>query len=119
MTALEDLTLSALPMLPPRRPESHKGDFGRALVAGGSCGMSGAIAMAGLATLRGGAGLVTLAVPRCVQNVVAGISPCYMTLGASDANGQFTIEAASEVSVVVFMVGSCGAPGESSWLCEG
>lgn len=53
--------------------------------------------MAGLATLRGGAGLVTLVVPRCVQNVVAGISPCYMTHGASDANGQFTTDAASEV----------------------
>lgn len=95
MTALEDQTLSALPMLPPRRPESHKGDFGRALVVGGSCGMSGAIAMAGLATLRGGVGLATLAVPRCVQNVVAGISPCYMTHGFADANGQFTTEAAS------------------------
>ena len=97
MTSLEDQTLTALPMLPPRRPESHKGDFGRALVVGGSCGMSGAIAMAGLATLRGGAGLVTLAVPRCVQNVAAAISPCYMSHGLADANGMFMADAAAEV----------------------
>ena len=36
--------------------------------------MSGAIALAGLATLRSGAGLVTLAVPRSIQDVVAGFS---------------------------------------------
>lgn len=96
MTTLENHTSTPLPMLPPRQPESHKGDFGRALVVGGSSGMSGAIALAGLATLRGGAGLVTLAAPRCIQSVVAGISPCYMTQGLEDANGQFTAHAAGE-----------------------
>ena len=35
-----------LPLLPERPPESHKGDFGLALVVGGSRGMSGAVAMA-------------------------------------------------------------------------
>ena len=50
-----------LPRLPSRAPDSHKGDYGRALLIGGSRGMSGAIALAGMATLRSGAGLVTLA----------------------------------------------------------
>ncbi len=93
---LEDQTNASLPELPARRPESHKGDYGRALLVGGSRGMSGAIAMAGLATLRGGAGLVTLAVPRSIQDVVASFSPCYMTHGLADADGQFAPAAAGE-----------------------
>jgi ADP-dependent NAD(P)H-hydrate dehydratase len=94
---LENLTEQPLPMLPPRRADSHKGDYGRALLVGGSRGMSGAIAMAGLATLRSGAGLVTLAVPQTIQDVVASFSPCYMTHGLTDADGQFTKPAAGDV----------------------
>jgi ADP-dependent NAD(P)H-hydrate dehydratase len=76
---LEDLTKTPLPTLRPRDAESHKGDFGRALLVGGSRGMSGAISLAGQAALRSGAGLVTLAVPHCVLDVVASIEPSYMT----------------------------------------
>lgn len=76
---LEDLTETPLPILRPRDANSHKGDFGRALLVGGSRGMSGAISLSGQAALRSGAGLVTLAVPRCVLDVVASIEPSYMT----------------------------------------
>ncbi len=96
MPDLKDVTDSPLPMLPPRRAESHKGDYGRALLIGGSRGMCGAIAMAGLATLRGGAGLVTLAVPQSVQNTVASFSPCFMTHGLAEAEGKFDTTAADE-----------------------
>jgi len=89
MASLEDLTETPLPRLESRRPESHKGDFGRALLIGGSRGMTGAISLAGNATLRSGAGLVTLAVPQSVQDVVASIEPSYMTLGLPDEDGQF------------------------------
>jgi ADP-dependent NAD(P)H-hydrate dehydratase / NAD(P)H-hydrate epimerase len=40
---------------------SHKGDYGHVLVLGGSRGKSGAVGMAGMAALRAGAGLVTVA----------------------------------------------------------
>ena len=59
MPSFDDISHTPLPQLPPRRADSHKGDYGRALLIGGSRGMSGAIALAGLATLRSGAGLVT------------------------------------------------------------
>jgi NAD(P)H-hydrate epimerase len=61
------------------RPDAHKGDFGHVLVVGGSVGKSGAAAMAGMAALRTGAGLVTVASPRSVQPAVAAFAPELMT----------------------------------------
>ena len=80
---LED-NATNLPRLAPRAAESHKGDFGRALLVGGSRGMAGAIGLAGLATLRGGAGLVKLAVPREIQTTVASFDPSYMTVALAE-----------------------------------
>jgi ADP-dependent NAD(P)H-hydrate dehydratase len=94
MTQLDDLTPTPLPRLAPRGADSHKGDFGRAILIGGSRGMSGAITMAGKAALRSGAGLVTLAVPRGVQDVVASIEPSYMTHGLADSEGHIADSAA-------------------------
>ncbi|MBB75864.1 MAG: NAD(P)H-hydrate dehydratase [Planctomycetaceae bacterium] len=79
----------SLPRLAPRLPSAHKGDYGRALLIGGSRGMGGAIALAGKATLRGGAGLVTLAVPDVCLETIAGFEPCYMTMPLhSDGEGR-------------------------------
>lgn len=44
-----------------RARDGHKGSYGHVLVVGGAVGKSGAAAMAGLAALRAGAGLVTVA----------------------------------------------------------
>lgn len=80
-----------LPELPARRPESHKGDFGRALMVGGCRGMTGAVALAGMSALRGGAGLVTVAVADVCLDVVAGFDPCYMTVSLpSDDAGRLS-----------------------------
>jgi NAD(P)H-hydrate epimerase len=68
-----------LPRLPARKAESHKGDYGRLLLVGGSRGMSGAVALSGMAALRAGAGMVTLAVPDCCLETVAAWEPCAMT----------------------------------------
>jgi ADP-dependent NAD(P)H-hydrate dehydratase / NAD(P)H-hydrate epimerase len=48
-------------LLKPRAPESNKGDYGHVLVVGGAEGKTGAAGMAGLAALRVGAGLTTVA----------------------------------------------------------
>ena len=71
-------------MLAPREPESNKGDFGRVLVVAGSRGMSGAAVLCGSAALRGGAGLVTVAVPEEILPIVAAGSPCYLTAPLSN-----------------------------------
>jgi NAD(P)H-hydrate epimerase len=79
-----------LPRLKQRSPDSHKGDFGRVLLIGGSRGMPGSISLSGMAALRSGAGLVTLAVPEACQAIVAGFEPSYMTAPLpSDAAGLF------------------------------
>lgn len=69
-----------VPVLPARAADAHKGTFGRVLVVGGSVGMAGAPALAGLAALRSGAGLVTIAVPESVQPSVAIMCPCATTI---------------------------------------
>src|SRR5262245_28998108 len=71
--------VTALPVLPPRAADAHKGTFGKVLVVAGSRGMSGAAVMCGSAALRGGAGLVQVACPSDVQLYVAAGNPCFMT----------------------------------------
>jgi ADP-dependent NAD(P)H-hydrate dehydratase / NAD(P)H-hydrate epimerase len=63
----------------PRPPAAHKGSFGHVLVIGGSVGKAGAAAMAGMAALRAGAGLSTVATPKSVLPTVAGFHPEVMT----------------------------------------
>lgn len=83
-----------LPCLPPRGADTHKGDFGRALLIGGSCGMAGSISLSGMACLRSGVGLLQLAVPWGIQPTVAGFEPSYMTIGLwEDEEGRVAIEA--------------------------
>jgi hydroxyethylthiazole kinase-like uncharacterized protein yjeF len=62
-----------------RPPDAHKGNFGHILVIGGSVGKAGAAAMAGVAALRSGAGLVTVASPKSVQPTIASFAPEIMT----------------------------------------
>jgi NAD(P)H-hydrate epimerase len=73
-------TVTAVPSLPSRRADSNKGDFGKVLVIAGSRGMSGAAVLCGSAALRGGAGIVRVAVPRDLLPIVAAANPCYMTV---------------------------------------
>ena len=87
-----------LPQLAPRKSDSHKGDFGRALLIGGSRGMSGAIGLAGMSALRGGAGLVTIAVPNAIADTVASYEPSYMTAALPDAEGHLTVAAKDRIS---------------------
>src|SRR5882724_7700724 len=63
----------------PRPPAANKGNFGHVLVLGGSLGKAGAAAMAGMAVLRAGAGLSTVATAKDVLHTVAGFYPELMT----------------------------------------
>ncbi len=58
-------------VLPKRRPDSHKGDYGRALLICGGVGYSGAAFFAAEAAVRSGAGLVYLGVPSDIYTISA------------------------------------------------
>ena len=60
-----------LDILPERKPDSHKGDYGKILLICGSRGYTGAAALAAMGALRTGAGLVYLVVPESVYSIVA------------------------------------------------
>ncbi len=63
----------------PRRAHSNKGLYGHALVIAGGRGKTGAAAMAGIAALRAGAGLVTVASAESAISQVASYAPELMT----------------------------------------
>jgi NAD(P)H-hydrate epimerase len=63
----------------PRAPWANKGSFGHVLVVAGSRSKTGAAAMSGIAALRAGAGLVTVASVESALPVIAGHAPELMT----------------------------------------
>jgi len=84
--------------LPTRGKESHKGDFGRVLVVGGSRRMIGAPGLTANGALRGGAGLVTIASPAPVQLAVAMLCECATSIPLGcDTRGQLAGESGREL----------------------
>src|SRR3990172_203911 len=63
--------MTMLPALPRRSREANKGDCGKVLILGGSRGMAGAPCLAARGAYRSGAGLVKVAVPASLWDVVA------------------------------------------------
>lgn len=57
--------------LPKRDDNTHKGDYGRILIIGGSVGFTGAPKLAANAALKCGSGLIYVAVPESVYPIVA------------------------------------------------
>lgn len=60
----------AMGLLPRREPDAHKWKCGSVLVVGGSVGMAGAPYMCSRAAQRSGAGMVFVAVPRGIAEII-------------------------------------------------
>lgn len=105
--------------LPTRQAAAHKGHFGRALLLGGSRGMSGSIALSAIAALRVGAGLVTAVIPdRCLETVAL-FHPCIMTSPLSeDPQGRFDLEAATALDSILPSASAIGC-GPGMTTCPG
>jgi hydroxyethylthiazole kinase-like uncharacterized protein yjeF len=90
------------PLVGPRPLAANKGSFGHVLVIGGSLGKAGSVAMAGMAALRSGAGLSTVATPKSVLATVAGFHPEVMTepLDETDA-GTISARASERLDALI------------------
>ena len=73
--------------LPVRRPDGHKGTFGRVLIVAGSIGMTGAAILCCRAALRAGAGLVHLAGPASLNPIFETALPEVITVPLADEDG--------------------------------
>ena len=96
-------------LLPSRQRDSHKGDYGRVLLVGGSRGMAGSISLAAMSAMRSGSGLVSVLVPdRCLETVAC-FDPCLMTLPAAEnALGQFDTSAMASFETHALRVNAIG-----------
>ncbi|MEL0650535.1 NAD(P)H-hydrate dehydratase [Algibacter sp. TI.3.09] len=85
-----------LPNYIPREKFSHKGQFGHALIIGGSYGKIGAVSLASRSALSAGAGLVTAYIPKCGYHVLQTALPEVMVITDADdekiTNIKFDIE---------------------------
>lgn len=90
----------ALPVLPARRRNCQKGDFGRVLVVGGDSGFGGAALLAAESALRSGAGLVSVATRAEHVAPVLARRPEIMVRGVRSANEVHALAQSSTVLVV-------------------
>lgn len=72
----------------PRKADSHKGDYGRVLVAAGSFGMAGACSFAAKSALKTGSGLVMILTPDCNVPVLQVLCPEAICLRRDAAFGK-------------------------------
>ena len=80
---------SIMRFLPARRNDSHKGDFGHVLVAGGNTGMPGAVALTARAALKAGSGRVSVVTRPEHVNAIIAVCPEVMVFAT--ATGEIDI----------------------------
>ena len=84
-------------LLPKRDRYAHKGDFGKLLLVTGSVGFTGAAALAARGALRTGAGLITVAVPKCVWPIIAAKLDEPMVIPQADRDGRMSVQALEDL----------------------
>jgi ADP-dependent NAD(P)H-hydrate dehydratase len=91
-------TVSALPQLPSRPQDSHKGMYGRVLVVGGSVAMPGSISLTANGAYRAGAGLVRILCPASAQRTAITLAPCATSALADETQtGHFALSARKQL----------------------
>ena len=101
-----------------RKPDTHKGDYGYALVLGGSPGLSGAVCLCAQAALRVGAGLVTAAVPCSLNNIIETKLTEVMSIPLEEEAGYLCSKSLKSIQAVLNKVDvialGCGASTKTS-----
>lgn len=107
--------------LPRRARDSHKGDYGRVYILGGSADYTGAPVLAAEAAVRSGAGLVSVGVPTPVWPVAAGkLSSAMPHPLPADRDGRLSAQAAAPALERMSRCGACligplGWDGAAAW----
>lgn len=78
-----------------RKRDTHKGDYGHVIVIAGSMGMTGAAYLASEAALLTGSGLVTCAIPKSLNAILAKKLTEVMTLPVEDRQKGYFLESGS------------------------
>ena len=91
--------------LPPRKPEGHKGNFGKLLIIGGAVGYTGAPYLTASAAVHSGCGLVYLGVPESIWAVEAGKCVSAMPFPLSEKNGMLSYKALQDIEM---KLSACG-----------
>ena len=89
----------------PRHKFSHKGDFGHALIVGGSYGKIGATVLCTNACLKSGVGLVSAFIPRCGYHVLQTSVPEAMVYTDASDYEITEIDCPTNMTVIGFGVG--------------
>lgn len=82
-----------LSILPDRKAQSHKGDYGKILLLCGSRGYTGAAALSAMGALRCGAGLVFLGVPESIYAIEAAKLDEAIVFPLPEENGMLSADA--------------------------
>ncbi len=84
-------------LLPDRSAIGHKGKFGHLLVLAGSPGKTGAAALSGNAAVRSGCGLVTVATPAAVHDILEVKLTEAMSCPLADQEGLLSLQAQLQI----------------------
>ncbi len=114
-------TAGAARLLPRRADDSHKGSFGHLLVMAGSRGKTGAAVLGCRAAMRVGTGLVTLAAPRGLDEILAGalVEPMTEPLGQPGEDQWPALRAADWESLAERKSALLYGPGVGVHACAG
>lgn len=89
-------------ILPSRPYDGHKGTFGHLCIAGGSLGMTGAVALSANSALRSGCGVVTAAVPFSLNPILEEKMTEALTFPLREGEkGVIGVEAIEELSTLL------------------
>ncbi len=96
ITSLKDIKA----LIPKRDPTGHKGSYGRVLIIAGSSGFTGAAYLSAKAAVMSGAGLITVACPIEVQEILSSKVAEAMTFGFRSSEDLRDIIEANEVIAI-------------------
>lgn len=96
----------ALQLFKPRKTNTHKGDYGHALIVGGSYGKMGSVLLTATSALRTGSGLCSLYIPECGYEIVQTALPEAMVLTDKENKELSSYPENFEADVVCFGMGA-------------